>query len=57
MSAGLQGFRIAMPMRRSASAIAADFFFGAMDGGIDARKSKNRGFYGPYASISVGLGD
>lgn len=35
----------------------ADFFFNAIDGGIDARKSENRGFYGPYASISIGLGD
>ena len=35
----------------------ADFFFGAIDGGIDARKNENRGFYGPYASISIGLGD
>jgi hypothetical protein len=34
-----------------------DFFFGAMDTGIDARKSATRGFYGPFASISVGLGD
>jgi len=35
----------------------ADMFFNAMDGGIDARKSENRAFYGPYASISIGLGD
>ncbi|HEV2562236.1 MAG TPA: hypothetical protein VGT78_08840 [Rhizomicrobium sp.] len=35
----------------------ADFFFGAMDGGIDARKSENRGFFGTFASISVGIGD
>lgn len=35
----------------------ADFFFGAIDGGIDARKNENRGFYGPFASVSVGLGD
>jgi hypothetical protein len=34
----------------------ADFFFGAMDGGIDAAKKENVGFYGPFASISVGLG-
>ena len=34
-----------------------DFFFGAMDGGIDARKTYGRNFFGPYASISVGLGD
>jgi len=35
----------------------ADFFFNAIDGGIDARKETNRGFFGPYASISIGLGD
>lgn len=34
----------------------ADFFFGAMDGGVDARKSYDRNFYGPYATISIGLG-
>jgi hypothetical protein len=34
----------------------ADFFFGAMDGGIDMAKKENRGFYGPFAAISVGLG-
>ncbi|HEV2561804.1 MAG TPA: hypothetical protein VGT78_06650 [Rhizomicrobium sp.] len=35
----------------------ADFFFGAIDGGIGTRKDENRGFYGPFASISFGLGD
>ncbi len=34
----------------------ADFFFGAMDGGIDTARTENRGFYGPFATISVGLG-
>jgi len=34
----------------------ADFFFGAMDGGIDSRKTYDRNFFGPYASISIGLG-
>jgi iron complex outermembrane recepter protein len=34
-----------------------DFFFSAIDGGIDARKNYDRSFYGPFASISVGLGD
>jgi len=34
----------------------ADFFFGAMDGGIDTRKTYDRNFYGPYASVSIGLG-
>jgi iron complex outermembrane recepter protein len=34
----------------------ADFFFGAIDGGIDTRKSETTGFYGPFASVSVGIG-
>jgi len=33
----------------------ADFFFGAMDGGLDTRKAENRSFYGPFATIGVGL--
>jgi len=32
-----------------------DFFFSAMDGGVDTRVSKDRDFYGPFASIAVGL--
>ena len=34
----------------------ADMFFGAIDGGIATRKSENVGFYGPFASVSIGLG-
>jgi hypothetical protein len=34
----------------------ADFFFGAMDAGIDARHAKAIGFHGPFATISIGLG-
>ena len=34
----------------------ADFFFGAMDGGIDTRKAYDRNFYGPFATVSIGLG-
>jgi hypothetical protein len=33
-----------------------DFFFGAMDGGIDMAHRENVGFYGPFASVSVGIG-
>lgn len=33
-----------------------DYFFNAMDGGIDTRKTYDRGFYGPFASFSIGLG-
>jgi iron complex outermembrane receptor protein len=34
----------------------ADLFFNAMDGGIDAARKENVGFYGPFASVSIGLG-
>lgn len=34
----------------------ADFFFNALDTGIDARHDTTRGYYGPFASISIGLG-
>lgn len=33
-----------------------DFFFGAVDGGMDARHDVTRGFYGPFATIGIGLG-
>ncbi|HEV2561199.1 MAG TPA: hypothetical protein VGT78_03570 [Rhizomicrobium sp.] len=35
----------------------ADLFMNAMDTGIDVAKKSNVLFHGPYASISVGLGD
>lgn len=34
----------------------ADFFFGAMDGGLNSRHTENVGFHGPFATISLGLG-
>lgn len=45
----MQNFKLSLGYR-------ADFFFGAIDGGIDARKSETVGFYGPFASIGIGLG-
>ena len=33
-----------------------DFFFNAMDTGWDTKKSSTVAFYGPFASISIGLG-
>ena len=35
----------------------ADMFFDAMDMGVDMRDTKNRAFYGPFATISIGIGD
>jgi hypothetical protein len=34
----------------------ADTFFGAIDGGQATAKDYNRGFYGPYLNVSIGLG-
>ncbi len=44
----VQDFKVRMGYR-------ADFFFGAIDGGIDTPKSETLGFYGPFATISIGL--
>jgi iron complex outermembrane receptor protein len=33
-----------------------DFFFCAVDGGIDNTRKENVGFYGPFVSVSVGIG-
>jgi len=33
-----------------------DFFFGAMDRGLDTRHSVTTGYHGPFATISIGLG-
>jgi iron complex outermembrane receptor protein len=50
LSWNLQNFKMSFGYR-------VDMFFNAIDGGIDARKNENRGFMGPYASISIGIGD
>lgn len=34
----------------------ADFFFGAIDAGNDARRTQVTGIYGPFATVSLGLG-
>ena len=34
-----------------------DFFFGAVDSGIETAKSYDRSFYGPFATIGIGLGE
>jgi len=51
------GLSLVFPNAKVSLGYRADVFFGAMDGGIDTRKSENRAFYGPYASVSVGIGD
>jgi hypothetical protein len=53
---GLAGVSWQAPNAKVTLGYRADFFFGALDGGIDTAKKKNVGFYGPFASVSVGLG-
>jgi hypothetical protein len=54
---GFAGLSLRFPNAKVSLGYRADYYFNAMDGGFAARKSEDRGFYGPFASISVGLGD
>lgn len=49
------GFSVKYPNAKVSFGYKADFFFGAMDGGIDVRRTEDVGFHGPYASVSIGL--
>ncbi len=35
----------------------ADWYFNALDGGVATSEKVNRGFFGPYARVSIGVGD
>jgi hypothetical protein len=54
---GLLGISFRYPGAKVSFGYRADLFFNAMDMGVDARDTKDRAFYGPFASISIGLGD
>lgn len=53
---GLVGMSVKYPNAKFSLGYRADFFFNAMDQGIDERHSASRGFYGPFAAVSIGLG-
>jgi len=53
---GFAGLSLVFPNAKISVGYRADFFFGAMDAGIDERRSEDMGFYGPFAKISIGLG-
>lgn len=53
---GFGGVSWQVPNAKVTFGYRADFFFGAMDGGIDTRSTFDRGFFGPYAAVSIGLG-
>jgi hypothetical protein len=54
--AGFAGFSLKFPNAKVNLGYRADFFFGAMDAGIDARHTETMSFHGPFVSLSVGLG-
>jgi hypothetical protein len=53
---GFAGISVKYAAAKLSFGYKADFFFGAMDGGIDTRKTYDRNFYGPFATISIRLG-
>ncbi len=53
---GFAGLTFRIENFKMSAGYRADFFFGAMDGGIDTARKENIGFYGPFATVSVGLG-
>lgn len=53
---GLAGVSFRFPNAKLSLGYRADLFFGAMDGGIESRNTRNVFMHGPYATISVGLG-
>ena len=53
---GFAGISVKYPNAKVSLGYRADFFFGAVDAGIDERRTKDLGFQGPFASISIGLG-
>jgi|SRR5580692_1360081 hypothetical protein len=53
---GFAGLSWHLPSVKVSLGYRADFFFGAIDGGLASSKSETRGFYGPFANVSIGIG-
>jgi hypothetical protein len=52
---GFAGFSLRFPNAKVSLGYRVDAFFGAMDGGTSTQKTYDRSFYGPFATISIGL--
>lgn len=52
---GFAGFSLKVSNAKISLGYRADLFFGATDSGIDAHKTTDQKFYGPFATISMGL--
>ncbi len=53
---GFAAVSLKFPNAKVSLGYRADFFFNATDNGIDTRNMANQSFYGPFATISIGLG-
>jgi hypothetical protein len=53
---GFAGFSVRYDNAKVSFSYRADYFMGAIDGGLDARDSRNLSFHGPFAAISLGFG-
>ena len=53
---GFAGISWRYPNAKVSFGYRADLFFGAMDTGLDSRRTTDVGFHGPFAAISIGLG-
>jgi hypothetical protein len=52
---GFAGVSLKWPNAKVSLGYRGDFFFGALDDGIDTKHETNENFYGPFASISFGF--
>jgi hypothetical protein len=53
---GFAGISMRYSVAKFSLGYRGDFFFGAMDTGIDTRHTSDQTFHGPFATISIGLG-
>jgi len=53
---GFAGLSLRLPNAKISLGYRADFFFGAVDGGLLTSQKETRGFYGPFANVSIGIG-
>jgi hypothetical protein len=53
---GFAGLSWRLPDVKVSLGYRADFFFSAIDGGLMTSQKETRGFYGPFANISIGIG-
>jgi len=53
---GFAAVSFRLPNSKISVGYRGDFFFDAMDVGLDASKNSTIGYYGPFATVSIGLG-